>query len=168
MLNSSERWVGPAESLLARSVLWQVKVGVLVSLFASVSSDAPCRFERDGRGEGQVRRTNASRRRPLGSPALCADCARTRPLQLEPRSPIIYMLLGRVAQRYRRYAPKAASTSAPKHMPPCAFQNKNVGLGTNTRRAQTPDPVSAVPELHTARETQRNFVTSVLVYIVNN
>ena len=39
-------------------------------------------------GGGQARRPNASRRRPLGSLALCADCARTRPLQLEPRSPI--------------------------------------------------------------------------------
>ena len=39
-------------------------------------------------GRGQARRTNASRRRPLGPLAQCADCARTRPLQLEPRSPI--------------------------------------------------------------------------------
>ena len=50
-------------------------------------TDAPRRLE--GRtGRGQARRTNASRRRPLGPLTQCADCARTRPLQLETRSPI--------------------------------------------------------------------------------
>ena len=51
------------------------------------------RFERGG-GWGKPRRTNASRRRPLGSLSLCAEFSRARPPQLEPRPPIRLVVTG--------------------------------------------------------------------------